>query len=254
LLISADFMASEFIINQELPPLLATAEKDGATILPVIISPCSFERTALAQFQSVNSPSKPLLGMSKVKQEGVWQQVVVRIDQLLKYVPTDTSAIHVRKHNETSLALKLFISYSHKDEELKDELVTMLAGLQRRGIIDAWQNRPIEPGDEWHKSIQTAMDEYDLAILLISPDYLASRFIKIEEQPKLLLRREEIRLRVIPIIVRPCMWGSEPVLKDIQALPKDGKPVITFPIDTGARDQVWTNIATAIEKRAKATH
>lgn len=60
-----------------------------------------------------------------------------------------------------------------------------------------------------------------------------------------------MQLRVIPIIVRPCRWQSEPVLKDLQALPKDGKAVIKFSKATGARDQVWADIATVIEERAK---
>ena len=149
-------------------------------------------------------------------------------------------------------ALRIFISYSHKDETFKDELVTMLTGLQRRGIVDAWHDRRIEAGDEWYKSIQDAMNDCDLALLLVSPDYLASRFIQAEEQPKLLQRREEMKLRVIPIVLRPCLWQSEPVLKDIQALPKDGKAVITFSKDSGERDQVWLTIAQEIEKRAKS--
>ncbi len=156
-----------------------------------------------------------------------------------------------KKGEAATSLLKIFISYSHKDETFKDELITMLAGLQNRGIVDAWQDRRIEPGDEWYTSIHDAMDECDLALLLISADYIASRFIQNEEQPKLLQRRREMQLRVIPIIVRPCTWQSEPVLKDLQALPKDGKPVITFPQDTGARDQVWTEIANVIEKRAR---
>jgi small GTP-binding protein len=154
--------------------------------------------------------------------------------------------------DDVSSPLRIFISYSRKDETFKDELVTMLAGLQRRGIVDAWQDRRIEAGDEWNKSIQDAMNDCDLALLLVSADYLASRFIQEEEQPKLLRRRQEMRLRVIPIIVRPCPWQSEPVLKELQALPKDGKAVITFSNATGDRDQVWTEIATVIEKRAKA--
>ena len=148
-------------------------------------------------------------------------------------------------------SLKIFISYSHKDEIFKDELVTMLAGLQRRGIVDAWQDRQIEAGDEWNKSIQDAMNDCDLALLLVSPDYIASHFIQGEEQPKLLQRRKEMQLRVIPIIVRPCLWQNEPVLKDLQALPKDGKAVTTFSNVQGERDQVWMDIATVIEKRAK---
>ena len=147
--------------------------------------------------------------------------------------------------------LKVFISYSHKDEEFKDELVTMLAGLQRRDIIDAWQDRCIEEGDEWYQDIQDAMTDCDLAILLVSANFIASRFIQDEELPKLLKRRIESGLRVVPVIVKPCPWQSEPVIKDIQVLPRDGKPVITFSKDNGDRDQVWTDIAKAIEKRAK---
>jgi len=157
------------------------------------------------------------------------------------------------KTDDDTSPLKIFISYSHKDEKFKNELVTMLAGLQSRGIVDTWQDRRIEPGDEWNRSIQDAMNECDLALLLVSPDYIGSRFIQDEEQPKLLQRRKEMQLRVIPIIVRPCTWQSEPVLKDLQVLPKDGKAVIKFPKGSGARDQVWTDIAAEIEKRANVT-
>jgi small GTP-binding protein len=157
-----------------------------------------------------------------------------------------------KKVDLDSAPLKIFISYSHKDEAFKNELVTMLAGLNRRGILHTWQDRLIEAGDEWYKSIQDSMNECDLAILLVSADYLASRFIQEQEQPRLLQRPEEMKLRVIPIIVRPCKWQSEPMLKELQVLPKDGKPVITFPQATGERDQVWTDIATAVEQRALA--
>jgi len=158
---------------------------------------------------------------------------------------------HTQADNDTS-PLKIFISYSHKDEPFKDELVTMLAGLQNRGVVDTWQDRRIEPGDEWNKSIQNAMDECDLALLLVSPDYIASRFIQEEEQPKLLQRRKELQTHVIPIIVRPCKWKSEPVIKELQVLPKDGKAIIKFSKASGARDEVWEAIANAIEERAKA--
>ncbi len=156
-----------------------------------------------------------------------------------------------KKGRDMSTALKVFISYSHKDEEFKDELVTMLAGLQRRGVIDAWQDRRIEAGDEWYQEIQEAMNDCDLAILLVSANFIASNFIQDEELTRLLKRRMEEGLRVVPIIVKSCMWQSEPVLKDIQVLPRDGKPVISFSKDSGDRDQVWTDIAKAIEKRAK---
>jgi len=74
-----------------------------------------------------------------------------------------------------------------------------------RGLVDVWHDRRIEAGNAWYKSIQDAMDDCDLSLLLVSPDHLASRFIQAEEQPKLLQCRQELQLRVIPIIVRPCV-------------------------------------------------
>jgi small GTP-binding protein len=157
-----------------------------------------------------------------------------------------------KRDDDVTSPLRVFISYSHKDEEFKEELITMLAGLQRQRIIDAWQDRRIEEGDAWYQAIQDAMNDCDMAILLVSQNFIASRFIQDEELPHVLQRRREQGLRVIPIIVRPCKWQSEPVLKELQALPRDNKAVITFSKDNGERDQVWTDIATVIEERAKA--
>jgi len=148
--------------------------------------------------------------------------------------------------------LSIFISYSHKDESFKDELVTMLAGLQRHGIVDAWEDRRIEAGEEWYGSILNAVSRCDLALLLLSPDYFASRFIQEQEQPNILRRLRDMRLRLVPIVVRPCMWQGEPVIKDLQVLPKDGRAVITFAKENGERDQLWMHIAAEIEKFAKA--
>lgn len=70
LLISADFLASSYIQSNELPPLLAAAESEGVSILPVIISASLFTETPeLSRFQAVNPPDKPLIGMSRSEQE-----------------------------------------------------------------------------------------------------------------------------------------------------------------------------------------
>lgn len=84
LLVSADFLASDFIVTDELPPLLAAAAEDGATILPVIISPCRFERMeSLARFQSVNDPQKPLVQMRRANREKVLDQVARAVEEAL---------------------------------------------------------------------------------------------------------------------------------------------------------------------------
>jgi hypothetical protein len=127
----------------------------------------------------------------------------------------------------------------------------MLAGLQWRGVIDAWNDRLIEHGEEWFPAIKQALNECDLALLLVSADFIASGFIYKEELPVFLERRQQEGMTILPIIVRDCLWQSEPILKDLQALPRDGKAVITFAEATGDRDRVWKKIAQAIEKIAQ---
>ncbi len=81
LLISAYFMASEFIAKNELPPLLEAAKKEGTVILPVIISPCVMG--SLLEFQTVNSPSKPLVDLGRGDRDRVWVKVIEAITAAL---------------------------------------------------------------------------------------------------------------------------------------------------------------------------
>lgn len=76
LLVSADFLASDFIAEDELPPLLARAKSEGARILPVILSSCGFTRhPSLSGFQAVNDPERPLAELSRADRERMWDSV-----------------------------------------------------------------------------------------------------------------------------------------------------------------------------------
>ncbi|RCJ42281.1 hypothetical protein A6770_08745 [Nostoc minutum NIES-26] len=84
LLVSADFIASDFIDKNELPPLLDAAASDDAMILPVIVSPCRFDKTqSLSQYQAINSSSKPLIGMDKAKREELFVKIADAVEAAL---------------------------------------------------------------------------------------------------------------------------------------------------------------------------
>ncbi len=104
-----------------------------------------------------------------------------------------------------------------------------------------------------------AMNSCDLALLLISDAFLASDFIQSVEMAHLLARRDREKaceggaLRVVPIIVRPCQWRLDvDTISTTQALPTDGKPIVTFPEENGARDQAWSDISGKIASWARA--
>ncbi len=81
LLISADFLASDFVVDNELPPLLQAAEEKGTTILSVILKPCRFSRDKnLSIFQAINDPRKPLLSQPEPEQEEMYAKLAERIE------------------------------------------------------------------------------------------------------------------------------------------------------------------------------
>ena len=85
LVVTADFLASEFIATQELPALLQAAAQDGALILPLIVSPSRFgSNPHLGSFQTVNDPTKPLIKMSKGDQEEVLVKLAGEIEAALR--------------------------------------------------------------------------------------------------------------------------------------------------------------------------
>ena len=68
LLVSQNFLVSDFITYNELPSLLEAAEQEDATILQVVLKPCSLNYfPELSKFQTVNDPADPLAGMDEVK-------------------------------------------------------------------------------------------------------------------------------------------------------------------------------------------
>ena len=83
LIVSADFLASDFITNNELPPLLEAATKDGAVIMSLIVSPSRFNRTSLFQFQAINDRSRPLANLPKGEQEAVLVKVTEKLEAVL---------------------------------------------------------------------------------------------------------------------------------------------------------------------------
>jgi hypothetical protein len=83
LLVTADFIDSDFIRTEELPRLLEEAADGGCRILPVIVGPSLFQRfPELAGFQSVNPPNRPLIAMSKHEQEEVFLGLALELMEL----------------------------------------------------------------------------------------------------------------------------------------------------------------------------
>ena len=85
LLVSTDFLGSEFISSDELPPLLKAAEEEGAVILIVILKPCLFEEFEdLNVYQTMNPPNMPISKMELNDKEELFVNLVRQTKRVLK--------------------------------------------------------------------------------------------------------------------------------------------------------------------------
>jgi hypothetical protein len=141
------------------------------------------------------------------------------------------------------MPLEVFYSYSHKDEELRRQLETHLALLQRNGLILPWHDRCIGAGDEWANQIDEHLHTAQIILLLISPDFLASNYCFDIEMKAALERHAQQQAIVIPIVLRPCDWSGAP-FAGLQALPRDAKAIALWP----NQDQAFAEIAKAIRE------
>jgi hypothetical protein len=119
----------------------------------------------------------------------------------------------------------IFISYSHKDEVWKDRLMTHLRVPEDEGILELWEDRRIDSGEEWYQEIEKAIKRSSMAIFLVSADFLTSKFIREKEVPELLERRIKEGLYIFPVIIKPCVWKKVKWLHQMNVRPKDGKPL-----------------------------
>lgn len=139
--------------------------------------------------------------------------------------------------------VELFYSYSHRDEELREQLENHLSILRRNGVITDWHDRKIGVGREWEGEIHEHLNIAHIILLLVSSDFLASDYCYDIEMNRAMERHSVGEARVIPIILRSVDWQEAPFGR-LQALPRDARPVTLWE----NQDEAFTNIARGIKK------
>ena len=142
--------------------------------------------------------------------------------------------------------IRLFYSYSHKDEKYREKLEIHLATLRNNKLIDGWHDRKIDAGDDWDEEIERNMTRSHIILLLFSPDFIASKACQKEVETALRLKKEK-GIIFIPIILRECSWRNIDGISNIQALPKNGKAIKTW----SDQDKAWASVYEGIKKKVE---
>jgi internalin A len=119
-----------------------------------------------------------------------------------------------------------FISYSHKDAKWLEKLNEMLIPFERNGL-KIWSDQKIKPGAKWADEVRQALADAKVAILLVSPAFLASTFIHANELPPLLAEAERGGLQILWIPIQFSNY-EQTMIKDYQAAWEPSQPLASL--------------------------
>jgi TIR domain/AAA-like domain len=123
-----------------------------------------------------------------------------------------------------SQPLSVFVSYAHADETLRIELGKHLSVLERQGLISTWHDRMLGAGADWTDTIDQRLEEAQVILLLISADFVESKYCYDVEMKRALERHAARQALVVPVMLRPVALAGLP-FGTLQALPKDAKAI-----------------------------
>jgi hypothetical protein len=204
----------------------------------------------LDQLKHLTSEDAPLITNSALQSALNWEDA--KYKHVKRQLAEEGLIVRGRGHggkiglafSEEDLPVNVFISYSHADESLKDLLVQHLNPLKRMGLITEWHDRKILAGDKWDKEISANLDSSRIIVLLISIDFINSKYCYDVELEQALELHEKGDAVVIPVILRNCMWQHTPFAK-YQALPKDGKAIKSW----SDVDEAMASVAEGIKRK-----
>lgn len=119
---------------------------------------------------------------------------------------------------------RIFIAYSRQDLPQLEQLRTQLRVLERREFCHIFYDGVIQAGEKWEPRIKEELHRADIYLLLVTAEFLDSNYVNDIELPTILQREREGTARVLPVILRQCLWKYSE-LEAFQAILYEDRPI-----------------------------
>lgn len=139
--------------------------------------------------------------------------------------------------------VRIFVSYSHKDEAHRVAFHEAVDVLHRRNLVSEWFDGKIVPGKAFEPELFHQLSRAEIAVLLLSPSYVASEFCWGRELKAALEQREHRDMRVVGVLVRPVHLEGTEICRH-KLLPKDKRAVTTWTLE----DEAWEDVCKGLEQ------
>lgn len=152
----------------------------------------------------------------------------------------------------TSIAnneLKVLVLYSQKDRRLIADFLQHFRALERFAAVRAFSERDIQPGEDINVSLDSEIATAKIAVLILSPSFIASDSLIDIQLPKILARNAKGLLRVVPVLLKSCFWQKHNHLGNLAVLPADGAPIVRYSGER--RAQIFVEVVTSIASVAE---
>jgi hypothetical protein len=153
---------------------------------------------------------------------------------------------------------RIFVSYAREDDKWFDadskyNFIPWLEKSLRHYKAELWYDRQLQAGENFEQRIEEEINRADVAILLVSQNFVNSTFIECVELPLIMARVESGAMIAIPILVGPCDWTNQvPFIANLQMLPGKPTPLINYTDNDASFEGVRVDILIAIAHRLHA--
>jgi TIR domain len=199
LLVSANYLASDFIASREMPPIFDAQSRDGLRIIWVPVSASAYAVTPIKSFQAASDPARPLDTLTAARRNQLWVEIC---EAIVAAMELPAAAAPGSEEDDGPVENRVVLLYKRGAQPDEDLLHSLEGELARRGV-PVWIDRHLRVGMDWARAISDRLERAAAVVPLLSDQSIHSEMLSYEVQVAHQARqRNGAHPKILPVRVR----------------------------------------------------